>query len=50
MELITGVTTLIKLGLKPVPTGPIELGGQVHITKAEVIEFGQAHDVFEFSD
>jgi hypothetical protein len=50
MELITGVTTLIKLGLKPGPTGPVELIGLVHITKVQVIEFGQAHDVFEFSD
>ena len=50
MQLITGVTKLIKLGLKPGPTGPIELIGLVHITKVQVIEFEQAHDVFEFSD
>ena len=41
---------LIQLGLKPAPTEPIESECQVHITEVQVIEFGQAHDVFEFSD
>ena len=41
---------LIQLGLKPAPTEPIESGGQVHIVKVQVIEFGWVHDVFEFSD
>ena len=41
---------LIQLGLKPAPTAHIESGGQVHITKVQVIEFGWVLDVFEFSD
>lgn len=50
MDLTIGVAKLKQLGLKSGPTRPIDSGGQVRISKVQVVEFGQAHDVFEFSD
>ena len=49
MDLTIGVAKLKQLGLTSGPTVSIDLGGQLRITKVQVVDFGQAHDFFEFS-